>query len=88
MSQIQWGSIEVIDGQNSVGFGIQPLYPLNLDSGLASQVKGRTGVQLGAQQSLSQEDVARLGPRHKGTWSGTKQGGGAVTVRVWETDAG
>lgn len=88
MSQIQWGSIEVIDGQNSVGFPIQPLYPLNMDSGLASQIKGRTGVQIGSQQSISEQDAERLGPRHKGAWNGTKAGGGSVTVRVWETDAG
>jgi hypothetical protein len=33
---IEWGSIEVIDGDNSVGTPITSLYPLNLDSGLAS----------------------------------------------------
>jgi hypothetical protein len=76
----------VIDGDNSVGTPISPIFPLNLDSALASQVKGRTGVQLGSKKTLSAEDEAKLGPRHRGTWNGNI-GGRSVVVRIWETDA-
>jgi hypothetical protein len=82
---IEWGSIEVIDGDNSVGTPITSLYPLNLDSGLASQVKGRTGVQLGSQRAISPEEADRLGPHHRGSWNGNI-GGRSVVGHVWETD--
>jgi hypothetical protein len=87
MTQIEWGSIEVIDGDQSIGFPLNPLYPLNMDSALSSQVKGRTGVQLGSKRTPDQNELDRLGPRHRGSWNGSISGR-SVIVHIYETEAG
>ena len=85
---ISSGSIEVINERNeSFGFVITTLYPLNTDSALASQVKGRTGVQLGAKRlySKADEDEYPRGLLDNSEWAGTAPDGSKVTVRIWDT---
>lgn len=80
------GSIEVIteSGENH-GFVITSLYPLNTDSALASQIKGRTGVQLGAKRKNALPDPAPRGLLDNSEWAGTAPDGSKVTVRIWDT---
>ncbi len=85
---ISSGSIEVLkeSGENH-GFVITSLYPLNTDSALASQIKGRTGVQLGAKRPYQKPDDQDF-PRglfNNSEWAGTAPDGSKVTVRIWDT---
>jgi hypothetical protein len=86
MVTIEWGSIEVVQGDTSTGFPIQGLYPLDTNNALSSQVKGRTGVNLGSQMSLTPEESQKFGPQHQGSWHGTTADGKPVIVRLWKTD--
>lgn len=83
---ISHGSIEVIkeDGDNH-GFVITPLYPLNTDSALASQIKGRTGVQIGAKRPHTLTAFNPAGLFDQSEWAGTAADGSKVTVRIWDT---
>jgi hypothetical protein len=82
------GSIEVIRGDESFGFPITALHPLGSGAVRASQIKGRTGVQVGSRQDLDEETLSRLGPTHVESWSGNTGDGQSVTVRIYETSAG
>lgn len=84
---ISSGSIEVIKGNESHGHAITTLYPLNTDSALASQIKGRTGVQLGAKRPYEKQpdESDPRGLLDNSEWAGTAPDGSKVTVRIWDT---
>jgi hypothetical protein len=82
------GSIEIIkENGDNYGFPITTLYPLNTDSALASQVKGRTGVQLGAKRPYPKDEDKDFpkGILDNSEWGGTAPDGSKVTVRIWDT---
>ena len=86
---IEHGSIEVIttDGTN-YGAQITPLFPFDKNTAkTASQVKARTGIQLGAKGDYPVQDGQSVPASlfGGGQWSGTTAQGVNVTVRIWQT---
>lgn len=85
MADIQWGNIEILVGDESTGVPITPLFPFNPTSSVSSQIKSRTGVQIGAKQPDLVDGEGTVLTGSKGVWTGTTKGGATCEVRVWET---